>query len=255
MVRKLSGNLIPAGIGWIIILLVILCTCSGKVTNEFTIRGVFSGSEGEKILLAEMDTRQVIPLDSATINDKGVFEFTRPASEPGFFLLIFPRGNRLILLMEPGEHAVLTGNPAKGMTDINILGSKGSELLAAFFRVTARNRSRVDSVKAVLTRHEGADDFLAISLRADSVFREVQNTQKELEKDFIDRNPGSLASLIILNYSFGPEPVQTMKDDFLYYQKLEGLSKLYPANKHVIFHLNRLRLYLDEQQKQKEQML
>jgi hypothetical protein len=63
--------------------------------------------------------------------------------------------------------------------------------------------------------------------------------------DFIDTNPQSLASLIVLNYSFGPKPVLTMEENLVYYRKLSNLCRIYPENKHVLFHITRVGLFLN----------
>jgi hypothetical protein len=82
-------------------------------------------------------------------------------------------------------------------------------------------------------------------MTADSLFFRISGDQKKLEKDFIDRNPQSLASLIVLNYSFGQKPVLTMEEDLSYYRKLTGLYRIYPKNKHVLFHLARISLFMN----------
>jgi hypothetical protein len=95
----------------------------------------------------------------------------------------------------------------------------------------------------VLLRNEGSEDFFRISMMADSAFSGITEEQKKLEQDFIDRNPQSLASLVVLNYSFGLKPVLTPESDLSYYRKLTDLYKRYPTNKHVQFHLKRMNLY------------
>ena len=58
---------------------------------------------------------------------------------------------------------------------------------------------------------------------------------------FINKNSNSLASLIVLNYSFGMNPVLSPEKDFAYYQKLEStLFRKFPENKHVKFHHQRV---------------
>ena len=187
-----------------------------------------------------MGIKQILPVDSSSTDDNGGITFTHTIDQPGFYLLIFPGGARLSLLMEKNEHLRISGNLKEKLTDLTISGSRGSELLMQFFRETAKNILKIDSIKSVLIKHEGTDDFLAVSLQADSAFQEIQGDQKKIEEEFIDRNPGSLASLIVLNFSFGQEPVLKMKDDYAYYIKAGYLYKYYPENRHVIYHLKRI---------------
>jgi hypothetical protein len=217
-----------------------------KKGDEFTIQGIFSNSHGEKVIFGEMDVREFIPLDSTEIDADGTVSFSCRTDQPGFYFLQFAKKDRMILLMEKKEHLTIRGNLADKPENFILTGSKGSELLHDFFRISARNKSRVDSVKGMLQRQEGSEDFLRFSLIADSLFARISEDQKKAETDFIDRNPQSLASLLVLNFSFGLKPVLTPESDFSYYQKLTNLSRQYPANKHVIFHLKRMDLYRAE---------
>ena len=213
--------------------------------GTFIIHGSFSNSNGEKVVLAEMDVKEVNSLDSASIDKEGKYTFTHQLDQPGFYILIFPGGRHLILVMKKGEELFITGDLRDTNGVFNFSGSDESQLLYDFFQATMKNKIRIDSIKRVLRDHEGSDDFLRFSMTADSLFLRISEDQKKSEKEFIDRNPESLASLIVLNYSFGPKPVLTMEEDMSYYQKLTGLYRIYPENKHVIFHLERIKLFIN----------
>jgi hypothetical protein len=227
-------------------LILLLFSCNREQeADRFTIQGQFSNSRREKIVLCEMDLKEVIPLDSSNIGNDGKINFSHKTDQPGFYFLTFPGGRRIILLMKGGENLLLKGDLKEPFSDFTISGSKGSELLEGFFHATLKNKIRIDSIKRALRSKEGSEDFLRFSMTADSLFFRISGDQKKLEKDFIDRNPQSLASLIVLNYSFGPKPVLTMEEDLSYYQKLTVLYRIYPKNKHVLFHLARVSLFMN----------
>jgi len=227
-------------------LIFLLFSCNRKQeADRFTIQGQFSNSRREKIVLYEMDVKEVIPLDSSNIGNDGTINFSHKLDQPGFYFLTFPGGRRVILLMKRGENILLKGDLKELSSDFMISGSEGSELLEGFFHATLKNKIRIDSVKRALRNKEGSEDFLRFSMTADSLFFRISGDQKKLEKDFIDRNPQSLASLIVLNYSFGQKPVLTMEEDLSYYRKLTGLYRIYPKNKHVLFHLARISLFMN----------
>jgi hypothetical protein len=229
----------------ILLLILIGFSCTRKEKgNDFSIHGQFSNSGNEKLLLSEMGVKEIIPLDSARI-DNGKIAFSHEIEQPGFYLLIFPSGKRLTLVMKKGEELHITGNIMGPTSDLTLWGSEESQLLQSFFRATKRNKDRIDSIKRVLLMHEGSEDFLRFSMKADSLFSMVSADQKKLEKEFIDQSPMSLASLIVLNYAFGPKPVLTMEEDPDYYFKLTSLFSLYPKNKHVLYHLARVNLFLN----------
>jgi hypothetical protein len=212
--------------------------------NRFSIRCEFSNSRSEKILLCEMGVKETIPLDSARI-DNGKINLFHKIEQPGFYLLIFPSGKRLTLVMKKGEDLFITGDITGPTSDFQLSGSPDSQLLQTFFRATMKNKNRIDSIKKVLLMHEGCDDFLRFSMMADSLFSRISGDQRKLEKEFIDQHLVSLASLIVLNFAFGPKPVLTMEEDLPYYLKLTSLFSFYPKNKHVLFHLARVNLFLN----------
>jgi len=228
----------------VFVLLGFSCTREHKA-DSFTIRGQFSNSRREKIVLYELDVKEIVALDSAITSKDGEFNFSHKTDQPGFFVLMFPDGRRIILLLGKGEILFITGNLGDRTGEFNLSGSEGSQILKEFFRATMKNRVRIDSVKRALRSREGSVDFLRFSMTADSVFNRISEDQKKLEKDFIDRNPKSLASLIVLNYSFGPKPVLTLEEDLPYYRKLTGLFRIYPKNKHVLFHMARVSMFLN----------
>ncbi len=213
--------------------------------DRFTIKGQFSNSSGEKVVLCEMDVKEVIALDSSNIGKDGKIDFSHQLDQAGFYLLMFPDGRRVILVMKRGENLLIKGDLRDPAGAFSLSGSVGSQLLESFFRATMKNKVRIDSLKRVLRNHEGSGDFLRFSMTADSMFFRISEDQKKSEKEFIDRNPQSLASLIVLNYSFGLKPVLTIEEDLSYYQKLTSLYRSYPNNKHVLFHLARVGLFLN----------
>lgn len=230
---------------YFLILIVISSSCNrAPKADTFTIHGQFSNSKSEKIVLCELDVKQVIPLDSALMSNDGKVTFTHSIDQPGFYLLVFP-DRRITLVIKKGEEITLSGDLKDPDEMISIKGSEDSELLEGFFRATQKNKIRIDSIKSLLRQHEGMDDLLRVSMVADSLFAGISSDQKKIEKEFIDRHPHSLASLIVLNYSFGPKPVLTMEEDLPYYLKLTGLWRLYPKNKHLLFHMARVSLYLN----------
>lgn len=217
----------------------------GQYGGQFTINGQFSGLKGQKVVLCEMGVKDVVALDSAIISNDGKVTFSHPLDQPGFYLLIFPDGKRITLVMKKGEDLQISGSLKDPAGDLTFSGSEETRLLQDFFRTTLKNKARIDSVKRVLLSREGSENFLKFGMTADSLFFRISGDQKRLEKDFIDRYPDALSSLIVLNYSFGPKPVLTMEDDLPYYQKLTGLQRMFPENKHVIYHLERVSLFLD----------
>ena len=93
----------------------------------------------------------------------------------------------------------------------------------------------------MLHEHEGSPDFLKVSSDADAGFQRISENQRKLELEFLHNNPNSLACLIVLNYSFGPQPILDIDHDFACYQRVDSsLQLICPQNKHLIYHHKRV---------------
>jgi hypothetical protein len=220
-----------------------LVSCQESVShgNSFTIQGKFSGCTSEKIFLREMDINAVIPLDSAIADISGGVRFTRVTDQPGFYILEFPGKKKILLLTGKNETLDIKGDCRDRPEDFIIGGSPGTLLLAGFFRNTVKNKRMIDSVKTHLSTYEGSPDFLSRAGEADAAFRQIAEDQRKLELEFLQRNPNSLACLIVLNYSFGPKPILDIDRDFQVYKYVDScLRRVYPDNKHVIYHHKRI---------------
>jgi hypothetical protein len=234
--------LIILGIPFVLFTLFLLsCSSSKKESDSFTIHGHFSNCTGEKILLEEMDINSVIPLDSTTVDPSGNIQFSHKTDQAGFYLIKLPGNKRIILLLDKSETLEIIGDCQKPVNDLVLKGSPGTMILSDFYKATNRNNKIVDSLKTVLQAQEGSPDFLKISNDADQLFRQIAENQRNLELGFLSRYPNSLACLIILNFTFGPRPILDIDHDFTYYQKADSiLSHIYPANKHVLYHHQRI---------------
>ncbi len=225
----------------ILIVLALSCTRNGKHKDLVDLRLQFTNTKSEKVVLQELGVKDIRNLDSAFFDEKGKASFALKVPDPGFYMIRLTDGRFQTLNLAGGENVTLAGDLKKFPSDCRITGSKGSELLKTFFDHSSRNRRMVDSLTEVLHQHQYSEDFYWLSLSIDTIFGKIWNDQKRFEKEFIDKNLTSLASLIVLNYSFGPRPILNEDDEFVYYFKLDtNLRKFYPHNKHVVYHHQRV---------------
>jgi|GEM_PF-449838 len=221
--------------------LAISCSNSKQDSGSFTVLGKFANCTGEKIRIEEMGINAIIPLDSANIDQAGEIRLSCKADQAGFYLLRFPDKKKIILLLDKGENLEISGDCQNLSANLVMKGSPGSMLLADFFRETNRNRKTIDSLKMLLKGHEGSPDFLKISGDADAGFQKITEDQRKLELEFIHKNPNSLACLIVLNFSFGPQPILDIDHDFDVYQRVDSaLQRICPQNKHLVYHHKRV---------------
>jgi len=234
-------------------LVIFAASCSEAVKNEgILITGKFLNASGEKIIFRELDVDAFHDLDSIVLDKIGLFRFTHNSSDDGFYILKFAPGEQIILQTGKGEEVIVEADLASTPFSYTIKGSPGSEILREFYIQTRSNTDQADSLRSVIIQFRESPDFYRLSLSFDSLFMEIMESQKLLQKKYIQRYPGSLATLIILNYKFGLVPVLNIKDDFTVYQSVDSvLMKKYPSNKHVLFHHQRVLGFL-RQEKENE---
>ena len=232
--------------------LIVVFSCRNSTSPEgFTISGKIPALSGQKVILKELDPKEIKTMDSLTVGASGNFIFSEKNGDAGFYLLQFEGGKELVLSIETGDNPEISGDLKNIPERLQVSGSEGTRLLKDFYSIANKNKAKVDSLKSLLQAAEGSPDFYSLSLSADSAYQKIAAAQKTIEKDFIDKHRESLASLIVLNYTLGTLPVLTMDEDLDYYQKLTALAVKYPNNKHVIYHQQRITVFLDKRSKPK----
>ena len=214
---------------------------SGKLAS---IRGNLTGASGFKLVLQEMDTKEIHAMDSVIPGKDGKFSFSPLITEPGFWLLKSPSGKIMVLLLNAGDEVELSGNFSDFPDNVLLKGPGETMLLNDFFRRTRMNERKVDSLEMLLVERQDSADYYQLTQKLDTSFKQIWDSQRSEEMKFIDAHPGSLASLVALNYAFGMSPVLSLDEDYIYYQKLDSvLFRKFPDNKHVKFHHQRVAGY------------
>lgn len=223
-------------------IIVILFSCSTQNNSEgIIINGQFQNGAGRKIYFSELIVNGINNLDSAILDKTGLFRFRVNPSEAGFYIIKSSLGEYILLLMERDEEVNIFADLKKQPFNYQVDGSPGSALLKEFYDRTLLNLVTADSLRSVLMENRESPNFYQLSLSFDSLFQKLIDRQKIIEKTFIQQNPNSLASLIVLNYKFGMTPVLKAEEDFHVFLELDStLSIRYPSNKHVSFHHQRV---------------
>jgi hypothetical protein len=204
---------------------------SGKLENAGT----------HKIYIQELQVQETKPFDSVIPGVDGAFSFSFIPSERGFYLLKMDDGRVMVTIAGKDDSVNITGNYNTLPEGVTATGNQEVAALAQFFKESYRNRKKADSLQAILSASQDDPGFAMLMIRTDSVFKEILEDQVTLETRFIEDHPGYLASLIVLNYSFGPRSVLTMEENFRYYTFLDStLRQLYPNNPHIIYHHKRV---------------
>ena len=233
MIKSIAALVIPT--------LLIIASCQRPPGGSALLEGKLSDASGVKLTLQEMDIKEIHSLDSVIMDEGGRFNFSVAVNETGFWLLKAPTGKILVLLLKAGDRVELTGSAADFPDHVTMNGPNEAMLLNDFFRNTRTNELKVDSLEMLLAIHQDSSDYYQLTQKLDDSFRQIWEAQRSCEIAFINKHPGSLASLVVLNYAFGMSPVLSPEEDFIYYEKVDSaLSKVMPENKHVKYHHQRV---------------
>lgn len=218
-----------------------ITSCQHPGNKIAKVNGILTEASGFKLILQEMDTREIHSIDSVVPDQNGTFSFSPVIKEPGFWLLKAPTGKILVLMLNTGDMIELSGSARDFPDNVILKGSKEAMLLNDFFLHTRLNERKVDSLEMLLVEWQDSSDYYQLTKKLDTSFRQIWENQRSYEMAFIDNNPGSLASLVVLNYAFGMSPVLSPEVDLVYYHKLDSvLFRKFPENKHVKFHHQRV---------------
>jgi hypothetical protein len=234
----------------ILLLSLIIFSCADPARKEgVVIDGKFqNASSGIRVMFGELDVDSIHNLDSITLDETGLFRFRFNPSETGFYIIKSSSGEYILLLLEKNEEVNVFADLKKQPFFYQVDGSPGSALLKEFYDHTLINLITADSLRSALMENRESPDFYKLSLSFDSLFQKLIDRQKIIEKTFIQQNPNSLASLIVLNYKFGMTPVLNPEEDFQVFRKIDSTLLIrYPSNKHVAFHHQRVVEYIRQE--------
>jgi hypothetical protein len=218
----------------LLMVVLVLVSCSQPKQGTAIIQGSFKGTSGVRLILEELVPGGIVPIDSLTTGTDGTFRFDVSPGEATFYLLKTGEGKMAVLTAAPGDTLELACDAEAFPEKMVVKGPEDAVLLADFYAFSYRQKARSDSLQAVLALHSSDSLFQPLTLKFDTLFRQIWEEQRTYEMSFIKKHPASVASLIAVDYSFGARPVLSMEEDLDYYLLVDSaLTAKYPGNKHV----------------------
>ncbi len=215
----------------------ILIALTGCKEKSFTISGkLVDAGQGITLNLDRLGASDLVPVDSVEVGNAGEFKFSGKLSQPEFFLLRSSNESFLLTLIEPGEKVYLEAYADSLTFPIVLKGSPGTQLTVAF---DERLQEAIDGIQELNTEYQMNIDNPAL----DSIMEDLDKRasaiitdMNEYTKDYIDRNIGSLASLIALYKQIVPGVyVLNYQTDLNYFLKVDSaLSSKYPESEPVM---------------------
>ncbi len=228
-------KLIPHYVILLIVVMTILLSCNpSNKGQELHVLGKVQ--HAETVFLLEQHPAELIPVDSATFSDEQAFYFILQPTETGIYTLRFSEEKQVVFIASPGDTITVIGDLNHFPASIQVMGNEETILLQAFYSYSNENHLKIDSLQSIVEEHQNDPDFYSLTLQLDSAFAKIWEEQRAYEKDFIREHPGTLATLLVVNYHFGVRPILSPDIDSVDYNMVDsGLIATYPDNKHTQF--------------------
>ncbi|MFM1876107.1 MAG: hypothetical protein RL266_1844, partial [Bacteroidota bacterium] len=206
---------------------VLLSSCEEKGA---VVKGSLSNTDGETVVLEKLTSTEVVPTDSVAIDEDGGFKLSiAELSDPGFYRLRVNENNFVILLLEKGDKAEVTGNALDFYKSYEVVGSEGSLKLRELDKRLRQDYELTDSLRRMFMDYQAAGTYNMDSIKQtiDAIFMEAQAKKNEFIEKFIADNSTSLATL---------SAVQSLKyDEFAakFDEVVANLEAAYPNSDYV----------------------
>jgi len=203
-------------------------------TDEIVINGKFTNSAGRMIWLSKLDGNEVHLLDSVMIGSEEIFSFRIKAQTAGFYVVSSRKNDYAIIIGNKGETIKLTGDATQLSSTWDAKGSGETLLYLKFWNVSRKQMKRVDSLTFIFRSSHLTPEYMTTRIRLDSIFNSIMDERRETATRFVNKNPGSLASLLVINNNFSKIPLFYEERDINYFKLLDScLPKTYKDNKLV----------------------
>jgi peroxiredoxin len=231
----------------IISILIFFFSCqSGK--ENFKVSGNLSGEEGKMVYLKEMTVRNLIPIDSAILDENGSFSLRGYTDLVRFYTFYASPDESVILLIQPGDRITLTGETENLSDTYQVEGSDDSRNIRELSHELNNTLSQIKNLSRILSDSVNSPNFDKIKSGLDKTYEEIVRSQREFTFRFIREKINSPASLMALYQQIGShhyllDPVK----DFRYYKMVDSsLIILYPGSE-AVQELHRQVVELDAQ--------
>lgn len=218
----------------------LVAACGGSVGGGATVDLTIEGGAGKTIRLDRSVGRNVVTMDSVTLDANGKGSLNAAHLPLDFYYLNFDRSNYLILALDSTEGAQVTAKADALKNASSVTGSNHATALFTFMRDNEVYRTRKDSIRALINTGEAPSAMDAFN---------------QLNAEFFDRckrtvadNPSSPVQLAAI------AQIDQTKETALVQQVREQLGKVMP-NTDAYVDFNSRFAREEQMRQQQEQML
>jgi hypothetical protein len=200
--------------------------CGNKETARIRINIAELGNQ--KLEIEEQRVAGKKFIDSVYVSSQGKLTYKINVKQTGFFNLIFEEGDRIFLLLKPGEKVEITYSD----TGVVIAGSNESQKLNNLYDSLFATRNILNKIRQEynLSINQEHRDSLA------QEYLRVTDDHYQFSMRFVLENLTSLTSLAGLYQELSPNEFVFGKTKDLQFFKLttDSLTKYYPKHRHVL---------------------
>ena len=190
---------------------------TSKTDYNTTVKGTIVGGSGQSLIFEMLHSNGVDQLDTITLNETGSFEFGADVKGQGFYRISLTQNNFIVLILSEGENISFSSSARALEQDYTVTGSPESERLQVFNRFVSKLFISSDSLARESKIHQANRDVNAYM--AASEFQQSLGLKRDgFIRNFVNENPGSLASLAAVE-NLNPDV------DYQYYKKVADALK------------------------------
>jgi len=191
---------------------------------------------GEYIMLDELKSNELKPIDSVKVSSNGTFSFKREIKQPCFYLLKRNNNNFLTMLVEPGEKITMKVHNDSLNYPISLEGSKGTESMTEYNKTLRTTIKKLTGLNNIYEQNLDKPELPKVIESLDSLANIYLTEINTFTKKYIDENLKSLVSLVALYQQVAPSVyVLNPAKDMKYFIKVDSsMFSQYPDYEPVI---------------------
>lgn len=210
------------------------CKENKELKNDsFALSGAITNSTEQYLILSEVGKSGFSQNDTISLDKEGVFSKNIEMQEPTLYSLAL--GNEYIIICPTiGEQISIKASGSNFSGTYNIEGSPESELLKELNKENYNVRLSLKSMSEELSK---ADTAKLDSIRTSIIekYTSTKQYQEKITSDFINKNLGSLTTLIALHRTFDGFALFDYNQSLEMHKKvLQGLKQTLPNNQHTL---------------------
>ena len=191
---------------------------------------------GSYLILDELNSNELKPVDSVKVSAAGTFSFKREIKQPSFYLLKSNNNNFLTMLVKPGEKITMKVHSDSLNYPISLDGSKGTESMAEYNKTLRITIKKLTGLNKIYQQNVDKPELPKVIESLDSLANIYLDEINTYTKKYIDENITSLVSLVALYQQVAPSVyVLNPSKDMKYFVKVDSsMFSLYPDYEPVI---------------------